>query len=782
MNVVRSSRNWLPLLLIAVMSTCFYFPVLFQNQTQIHAEGVSLGMALMHMLSSAIKGDSSMLWTTGIYGGHPIFAEGQGGFANPLHLLIAWLLPPIPGYNLHQFLSMFLSGVGTYGMCRSQDCSRAASAFAALALIFSTLWIGGRSNLAIGSTIGWVPWAFWGLSTWLKRADLPSACFFGATMALMVLSGYPQVVHGVLIYMTLYLAVKLFYAKERELLVHRRGRLAFTLVVAILLCVGLSAVQLLPLLELARESHRNDGISILTIDDASTAAFMRGFLYTFNKPGLWPNTSVGAEAVYFTATGSLFVSLVFSILIFFRRSAAGNAHLVATLFLVLLGFGTGGSPLFRLIYDWHLIPGLHNFRVVFTYLYVALAGFALLCAFSLDALAGVKSTDPALRSTWRPVTRGVGSLLLISVWVVIWAFAIWYLHVDDVSISQYAIPILWLICCVAALALGYQNLLPAIALLLLCVEIFAFRVDSYDFGSSSLIAKPRSIEVLEQRGDLRDFKFYDRTYAATYSFHHPKSPEVVPGLKAMLEAVTPASNVFWDVSSLKGNLALGLKRHSLAEAVVESELRSGSRGVPGSRLIDFMSLKYLTVGGVFDQPGFVEAYANDAMGLRIMDNTHAHPRIQFFDDAIFVPTLEAAVEAVSGLASKTLVIETPGEAPEVGRLEPSQGKVMFKLLRDRPDSYKVEIKTPTATWFFLADPNYPGWSAYLDGKETAVYSAQLLGKAVYIPAGKHVLRLMFKPMSFRIGRVVTIISVCVLALLLLNQIRRRGIPTRSGAA
>jgi hypothetical protein len=739
-------------------------------------------MALMHMLSSAINGDASMLWTTSIYGGHPIFAEGQGGFANPLHLLVAWLLPPIPGYNIHQFLSMFLSGVGTYGMCRSQGSSRASSTFAALALIFSTLWIGGRSNLAIGSTIGWVPWALWGLSAWLKRADMPSACFFAVAMALMVLSGYPQVVHGVLIYMTLYLAIKLFYRKERELLLRRRGQLAISLVVAMLLCVGLSAVQWLPLLELARESHRNDGVSIVTMDNASTAAFMRGFLYTFNKPWAWPHASDGAEAIYFTATGSLFVSLVFSMLIFFRRSAASNAHLVATLFLVVLGFGTGGSPLFQLIHDWHLIPGLHSFRVAFTYLYVALVGFALLCAFTLDALAGVKSTAPSLHSSWRPVTGGVGSLVLISAWVVSWACAIWYLHVDDVSISQYAIPILWLICCGAALALGYQKLLPAIALVLLCAEIFAFRVHSYDFGAASLIAQPRSIEVLKHRGDLRDFKFYDRTYAGTYSFLHPKSPEVVPGLQTMLEAVTPAANVFWDVSSLKGNLALGLKRHYLAEAVVKSELDSGNRRVLGSRLIDFVALKYLAVGRYFNQPGFVQAYANDATGLRIMDNTHAHPRIQFFDDAIFVPTLEAAVEAVSGLADQTLVIEAPDGEPAIGALQPSQGKVMFKLLRDRPDSYEVELKTPTAIWFFLADPNYPGWSAYLDGKETAVYSAQLLGKAVYIPAGKHMLRLVFEPMSFRIGLAVTFISSCVLVLVLLSHMRRGATPTGSGAA
>ena len=100
MSTLSPYRNWPWLLLVAAMPVLFYYPVLFQQRTQIHGEGVSVGIALMHMLSSALQGETGLLWTTSIYGGHPIFAEGQGGFANPLHLLLAWLLSPVAAYNI----------------------------------------------------------------------------------------------------------------------------------------------------------------------------------------------------------------------------------------------------------------------------------------------------------------------------------------------------------------------------------------------------------------------------------------------------------------------------------------------------------------------------------------------------------------------------------------------------------------------------------------------------------------------------------------------------------
>jgi len=778
MNARSFNKNWPWLLLIAAMPVLFYYPVLFQQQTQIHAEGVSLGIALMHMLSSALQGDAGLLWTTSIYGGHPIFAEGQGGFANPLHLLLAWLLSPVKAYNINQFLCMLLGAVGAYGLCRSYGCRPGAAAFASLALAFSTLWIGGVNNLAVGSTMAWIPWVFWAMNGWLSRADLRSACLFGLAVALMVVSGYPQLVHGVLIYLSIYLGVQLLQAQQRRRLWQQRKRLLVTLAAAIILAVGLSAVQWLPLLELARESHRSGGIGIIPQDNSTTAAFLRGFLFTFANPEVYPDISAGSGTVYFTAIGSLSVCLVFSLFVFFRSGPQMNGHLFATLVLLVLGFGRGGTPIFELLYDWHLIPGLRNFRVSFTYLFVALVGFTLVSGMCLEALARLKPADSGLR--WRSHRS---RLLLLGAWILFWLLAVSLLHVETVSSGQYYLAGLLLGCSGLALALAWQRLLPLVAVLLLSLEIVLYRIDSFDFGAASLISKPASIRALEQESSLRDFKFADRTFVRTYALLHPKSPEVVEGLNSLLQAVSPAANTLWGVASISGNLALGLRRHVLAERLLEAELGAGKDGTAGLRLLDYAAVRYLTVGRHFEQPGFVNAFVDEQLQIRIVENLAVHPRFQFFDRAMFVPSPEDAAAALEHLDANTLVIEVPAGAPPAQRATLPAGEQQLSLRRDRSDHYELDIRTSTPVWFYLADANYPGWNAYLDNARVEVYSAQLMGKAVYLPAGNHSLELVFEPLSFRLGLAISLLSCCAFLILALRPASspHLGSPGRAGA-
>jgi len=777
MSASRSLGNWPPLLAITLIAVAFYYPVLFQSMAQIHGESVSLGVALMHMLSASLHGDAGALWTTGIYGGHPVFAEGQGGFANPLHLAAAWLLPPVQAYNVIQFVGALVAGLGSYGMCRANDCGRTASTFGALALVFSTLWISGRANLAIGSTMAWIPWAFWALRAWLQRADVVSACAFGVVMALMLLSGYPQLVHGVIIYLAIYLLVFGLSRQGRGDVRGRLGALAASLALAVLLCIGLSAIQWLPLLELAGESHRSGGIALGGLDGAPPETILRGFLYTIPTAQSSANGFSNSGTIDFPALGSLLVCLLFSCAVFVRRNPRIPGHVVATAVLVVLGLGSRGTPVFAWLYDYHLIPGLHSFRVTFVYLYVALVGLCLVSALALDNLS---RTAPAATGPGAP-TRSVAALppALLAVWSLLWLLVLWYLHHPAVPLLQYALAGVWLAACGVALALRSGRWLPALALALLCTEILTLRLHLVAFGDAGLIAKPVSLEALEERGDLRDYKFADRSVAVNYSFLDSKSPLVVWGLRKMLASLTPAANTLWDTSSLMGNMALQLRRRSLADPLIFEELRNANRATPGLRLIDFVSLKYVSVGAPFAKPGFADVYSDPELQVRIVENAGAQPRFQFFDEAVYVRDPDAAAAALGSLRRRLLVVEAdPAPAPATGRAD-STPPPSYDLLLDRPDHYEFDIDTAAPVWFFLADANYPGWRAYLDDRETRVYSAQLLGKAMLVPAGEHRLSVVFRSGSFRLGLVLTLASITLLMLLLAVG-WRRAIIRRKG--
>ena len=68
------------------------------------------------------------------------------------------------------------------------------------------------------------------------------------------------------------------------------------------------------------------------------------------------------------------------------------------------------------------------------------------------------------------------------------------------------------------------------------------------------------------------------------------------------------------------------------------------------------------------------------------------------------------------------------------------------------------------------DAAYPGWSAYLDGKETRILLADDAFKAVVVPPGNHVIRFMFRPKRVYIGIGITITaaSAALAAIVLLR--------------
>jgi hypothetical protein len=76
----------------------------------------------------------------------------------------------------------------------------------------------------------------------------------------------------------------------------------------------------------------------------------------------------------------------------------------------------------------------------------------------------------------------------------------------------------------------------------------------------------------------------------------------------------------------------------------------------------------------------------------------------------------------------------------------------------------------------LADSFYPGWNAYVNGRQEKIYRANLFFRGVRLSAGTHTVQFRYEPRSFAIGRAVSIITllfiVAISILLYLRKHRR----------
>jgi membrane protein YfhO len=63
----------------------------------------------------------------------------------------------------------------------------------------------------------------------------------------------------------------------------------------------------------------------------------------------------------------------------------------------------------------------------------------------------------------------------------------------------------------------------------------------------------------------------------------------------------------------------------------------------------------------------------------------------------------------------------------------------------------------------LADSYYPGWKAYVDGRQEPILKANHFFRAVVLPEGKHVVEFRYEPLSFKIGAIISSVTILILA-------------------
>jgi hypothetical protein len=129
-----------------------------------------------------------------------------------------------------------------------------------------------------------------------------------------------------------------------------------------------------------------------------------------------------------------------------------------------------------------------------------------------------------------------------------------------------------------------------------------------------------------------------------------------------------------------------------------------------------------------------------------------------------------------------------------GGFDPSADVLLDREIRIRPKRsldakatilrYKntlVVIKTETNDngILVLLDSYYPGWKAYVDGRESAIARANHFYRAVAIPQGRHLVEFKYEPASFKIGLIIssiTLFSIVVVSLILFVK-KRKSLPS-----
>lgn len=81
----------------------------------------------------------------------------------------------------------------------------------------------------------------------------------------------------------------------------------------------------------------------------------------------------------------------------------------------------------------------------------------------------------------------------------------------------------------------------------------------------------------------------------------------------------------------------------------------------------------------------------------------------------------------------------------------------------RSGQLKVRVQTETPGLLVISEQYYPGWRAYVDGRETPIYAVDGILRGVFLNEGEHTVIFAYKPLSFSIGLTISIVSLLVTA-------------------
>lgn len=84
----------------------------------------------------------------------------------------------------------------------------------------------------------------------------------------------------------------------------------------------------------------------------------------------------------------------------------------------------------------------------------------------------------------------------------------------------------------------------------------------------------------------------------------------------------------------------------------------------------------------------------------------------------------------------------------------------FHLTSSSPLALQVECLHPAL--LVVCDLYYPGWKATIDGSACSIFRADYLFRAVPVPAGKHIIRFEYQPLSFMIGLALFLLTIVAL--------------------
>lgn len=668
------------------------------------------------------------LWNPYYYSGHPFLANPSTFVFYPATIL--YLLLPLPwAFSLDTLVHLFIASLGMFYLVRLITVSQMAGLASAIVFGLNGYFIERTfaGHVVLIHAAALIPWVFFFMEKALSAKNKFLIILPGVALGIQILGGDPQISFYTALFSSLYFLLRVLVDLrpfQPAVLVKSCGY--FLLFPVTAFCV--SAVQILPSIELQTFSVRAQN----TYDFATFMSFSPKQLFSLLIPkASSPTFNTNWEFGCYTGILALVVAGIGGFFYQHRKNVLCYAVLLAAVLTFMLGSFT---PLYYIYYKY--LPVIATFRIP--------ARAVLMLSFIISIFVG---------------------------------FGIHYLHESGMKLTQYSISILFVIILTVCMYIGVvsfkvplasQEVVTAISIFAVTVVLLSLTfvmknrtpviwmiiatlfVDLYIVYSDSV---PRlNSDTLLQK------KPYEQLFEKDASLYRVN----VPGYQGEFYGL-PGRGSKYKYYGINGNTPLILKDYfnfvyNMADATKPEIIRHTFSPELFNQNIAFSSrilgLKYAIV----ETPGgykmmSTENYQPRAMILRDMVFTSSHEdHLQILKNPDFDPQKKVLLEG-SARSSVAYIAQTDSTEQDWVNIE-----------NYSPNRLVLRADSPVGGILLLSELYYPGWKAYVDGTIVPILRADYLLRAIPLKAGKHSIEVVYRPMSFLVGSVISLFALLILFL------------------
>jgi len=682
-----------------------------------------------HFAVDSVRAGVIPLWNPYSYCGAPFLANLQSAVLYPLSALFL-LTGAARGFGISAILHLFLGGLFMLGFLRALRLRPLPSLLGAVVFMlngFTVSWL-EYPTLALWTTM-WLPLALWLLELAISRRRWSYAIGCGGVIGLDLLGGHLQISTYVLLAVTAYALVR---GVSQRALLRSLGSLA----VALVLGLGLALAQLLPTLELARNSLRSSPDAEQALATALPWNHLVVYLmpYFFGNPA-WHNYwgDLGVLPINFLETSGYVGVLTLFLAAYgllacpprapddttpptsrgwrtwVARSLPSFPTSFFALVLALALLVALGTPLYYVLY--HAVPGFGQFRGLARMLFLAAFALAGLSAVGANALMSGETRLPAWPA---PVLGGIAVAIAASATALFGSRI--FSRMDSVGYLLHQ----WLV------FLALTGASVALLLLRLRGTLAPAR-----FGRAALAVVACDLLIagvgFNPAVDARlDFLPTRATDFLVANIGSGRMTSIGPVDSRWMPPNTPLAYRLRDIHGYDSLVPAPYER-MLVEACQTQQFRWPQ---PGDPFLHEAAVNYLLTDMEIAHPDWEPIYLDEGQ-TRIYRSRRPRPR--------------------------AYLLPAERRPPAAGR----PGDVRF--VEDGINRVRLSVNTSGPSRLVLSDTSYPGWRVRADGEPADALPAPPVFRAVDLPPGSHQVLWQYEPSSFRVGLFLSLTCTALLA-------------------